>query len=193
LSTSIADPGASSGGLMMMEQPAPMAAPSFRAGLPIGKFQGQKAATGPHEHPPVDPPGLTGVEIEQAGGHQQLTLRFPQRLAFLHGGNGGYPLDPLAQQARGAGKYIAALVCGLAAPNAKAPCRRVQGAIQIGGCGERELAERLTRRRVDDRVRRSAARPDSFTIDVERQVCVVAPSHGSLRQFSTCGRLRCRI
>ncbi len=26
---------------------APMAAPSFRAGLPMGKFQGQKAATGP--------------------------------------------------------------------------------------------------------------------------------------------------
>ncbi len=47
LSTSMAEPGASSGGLIMMEQPTPIAAPNLRAGLPMGKFQGQNAATGP--------------------------------------------------------------------------------------------------------------------------------------------------
>ena len=39
--------GVSSGALMMMEQPAASAAPSFRAIWMIGKFQGVKAATGP--------------------------------------------------------------------------------------------------------------------------------------------------
>ncbi len=42
-----ADAGASSAGFRMQVQPAPSAAPSLRAGLPSGKFQGANAATGP--------------------------------------------------------------------------------------------------------------------------------------------------
>ena len=45
--TSSAAPGASSAGLTMTLQPAAIGAPSLRAGLAIGKFQGAKAATGP--------------------------------------------------------------------------------------------------------------------------------------------------
>ena len=45
--TSSADAGASSAGLRMQGHPAPSAAPILRAGLPIGKFHGAKAATGP--------------------------------------------------------------------------------------------------------------------------------------------------
>ena len=43
----IADAGVSSAGLRMQLQPAASAAPSLRAGLPSGKFQGANAATGP--------------------------------------------------------------------------------------------------------------------------------------------------
>jgi len=45
--TASAEAGASSAALRITEQPAAMGAPSLRPGLPMGKFQGAKAATGP--------------------------------------------------------------------------------------------------------------------------------------------------
>ena len=46
-STRTAVPGASSGGLMIIEQPAASAGASLRAGLRIGKFHGHSASDGP--------------------------------------------------------------------------------------------------------------------------------------------------
>ena len=46
-STASAEAGASSAALRITEQPAAIGAPSLRPGLPIGKFQGANAATGP--------------------------------------------------------------------------------------------------------------------------------------------------
>ena len=45
--TASADAGASSADFKITEQPAATGAPSLRPGLPIGKFQGANAATGP--------------------------------------------------------------------------------------------------------------------------------------------------
>ncbi len=43
----MAEPGASSAGFRITEQPAAIGAPNLRPGLAIGKFHGAKAATGP--------------------------------------------------------------------------------------------------------------------------------------------------
>ena len=129
------------GGLMMMEQPAPIAAPNFRAGLPMGKFHGQKAATGPtgsfmtrdrvpagtHQHASIDAMHFAGVEIEQVGRHHDFGLGFRQRLAFLHRSDGRDPIDALAQQLSRTREHAAAIGGSMRLATADSRVRRCPG------------------------------------------------------------------
>ena len=138
----------------MIEQPAPSAPPSLRAGDEIGKFHGAKAATGAdrlaQRHPPEA--GLAGnelavgtaafvrVPLDEASTPRDLGDHLADRLAMLHGDDRRHRLRALAQQPGRPHEDVAATLGRHRAPDRKAARRRFEGPVEIGDRRVRDRA-----------------------------------------------------
>ncbi len=120
---------------------------------------------------------FAGVEIKQAGRHHDFGLRFGERFAFLHRGNGGDLIDALTQQSRRFAEHATAISCTARTPQTIAARGRVQRSIQIVGGGERQLAQGPAGRRIDQPVRRAAGGAQALAVDVELQIGGVLVCH----------------
>jgi hypothetical protein len=98
--------------------------------LPIGKFHGAKAATGP----------------------AHLGARLGKGLALFHGGDAGHGFGPLAQQRRGLLQHRRPRLGRRLAPHLEALGRGVERPVEVGRVGEGQLTQGLAGRGVDEGV-----------------------------------------
>ena len=136
---------------------------------------GRPHARGAHELASVKTVTLAGIELEQRDVHHDFDARLGERLALLERRDARDLFLSLPEQPRGARQHRRALLGGGIAPEAEAPLRGSERAVEIGRVRERQCAERGPGRGVHDRVHAPVADGNLFPVDDHVQLGV---THG---------------
>ena len=127
-----------------------------------------------NQRPSIIAPNLLGVPVKHRRRPGHFLAALEERLALLLGHQPGDCLAPLAHERRRLAQDRTAFVDRGRAPLGVGPLGGGQRLVEIGGAGERHLADAFASGGIDDRECITAFARAPAAVDEEFQVCVIA-------------------